>query len=237
MKYFIISLLLFNTMLYAQDKNAIIVNYQNISLVDLNSLDPEFKSDPDKMRIARHFNENYEKSKYTLEVKDLESLFETQIKMSISDKPDILAEIERKKKYYVNQSVFLEQIEFLGELLLIEEKSNSVKWELSSDTKDILGFKCYKAEYTKNGEVPIKIEAWYAPELPFNFGPKGHHGLPGLILETIQNDKLSCKAFSLIYDEDVYVIKPTSGKKITREDFNKKVDDSVKFMLSNSSDN
>lgn len=61
-------------------------------------------------------------------------------------------------------------------------------WVLENEKKIIDGYECYKAtsEYiVKNikGEFRHPVIAWYCPQLPFSFGPKGYYGLPGLILE------------------------------------------------------
>jgi len=37
-----------------------------------------------------------------------------------------------------------------------------------------------KALYNKK---TIEVVAWFAPEIPYNYGPLGYYGLPGLILE------------------------------------------------------
>ncbi len=69
--------------------------------------------------------------------------------------------------------------------LVLYERNNSL-WKITDETKEILGYTCYKATSPLriNGiEVEEEIEAWFAPELPFQFGPSSIHGLPGLILE------------------------------------------------------
>ena len=62
-------------------------------------------------------------------------------------------------------------------------------WELSNETKIIDQFTCFKAILKQDGtnyfgkKTTFITEAWYAPALPYAFGPKGFNGLPGLILE------------------------------------------------------
>ena len=67
--------------------------------------------------------------------------------------------------------------------------TTKLDWELSNETKIIDQFTCFKAILKQNviGRLGNKLvlitEAWYAPALPYAFGPKEFSGLPGLILE------------------------------------------------------
>lgn len=63
------------------------------------------------------------------------------------------------------------------------------KWELHDDTKMIGDYVCFKATtfYTvtnpKGKVFKYDFIAWYAPQLPYKFGPAGYGNLPGLIIE------------------------------------------------------
>lgn len=65
-------------------------------------------------------------------------------------------------------------------------------WKLINETKQIMGYTCYKAEIQskKKGMPNIvnTIYAWYCPQFPFEYGPVGFGKLPGLIFE-LQNNK------------------------------------------------
>lgn len=73
--------------------------------------------------------------------------------------------------------------EFVG------SKLKSSDWKISSEVRKIDNYQCYKAEYsyeyttTKGKLMKRTIIAWFAPELPYAFGPGKFSGLPGLILE------------------------------------------------------
>lgn len=61
-------------------------------------------------------------------------------------------------------------------------------WQMTTETKIIQGYTCYKAHssYTVvRGDriFTFPIIAWFTPEIPYPFGPKGYFGLPGLIME------------------------------------------------------
>ncbi len=67
-----------------------------------------------------------------------------------------------------------------GEAILRNIKKE-LKWTYSKETKEIAGFKCLKASYTKeNGQ---QIIAWYTTEIPIADGPSIYAGLPGLIVQ------------------------------------------------------
>ncbi|SEP89801.1 GLPGLI family protein [Flavobacterium urocaniciphilum] len=85
-------------------------------------------------------------------------------------------------------------------------KSN---WVLTTETKTIENFKCYKAtniyEVT-NGLKTFKhpVTAWYCPEIPLQFGPNGYGNLPGLILELqVRNHVYGAKSINLNSNETV----------------------------------
>lgn len=72
--------------------------------------------------------------------------------------------------------------------VLLEGKTK-INWVIFTESKMISNYVCYKAEFTKsykshNGnDVTEIITAWFAPVLPYQYGPKGYNGLPGLVLE------------------------------------------------------
>lgn len=73
-----------------------------------------------------------------------------------------------------------------GNLFFLNEKQD---WKITSESKKIGEYTCYKAISEKvlmnrNGnEYLSPVEAWFAPALPYSYGPKDFNGLPGLILE------------------------------------------------------
>lgn len=71
-------------------------------------------------------------------------------------------------------------------MFFLNEKQD---WKITSESKKIGVYTCYKAISEKvlvnrNGnEYLSPVVAWFAPELPYSYGPKDFNGLPGLILE------------------------------------------------------
>ena len=74
----------------------------------------------------------------------------------------------------------------IGEVVKID--TLKYNWVITNETKDISGYKCYKAttfRYSDSGVMDEKyaITAWFTPKIPVPYGPNGYGKLPGLILE------------------------------------------------------
>jgi GLPGLI family protein len=124
----------------------------------------------------------------------------------------------------LNQKLVLtnNQLTFFSKEKYVITDSLQTNWVLINESKTIDNYLCYKAMLndnlqTKKGEVI----AWYCPQIPFSFGPKGFGGLPGLILEL--SDKrgvlgLKTLSFNTLIDDKILNIK--GEKTITLEDYN-----------------
>ncbi|MDR3285811.1 MAG: GLPGLI family protein [Prevotellaceae bacterium] len=113
--------------------------------------------------------------------------------------------------------------DFFGKGFLIETELKADEWEITDSTKNIQGYNCTKA-VSKNGETT----AWYCPNLPITDGPV-YTGLPGLVLE-MKSDKLTIITKEISDDADCKIEKPTKGKKISKDDFDKMVEKRMKAM-------
>jgi GLPGLI family protein len=112
---------------------------------------------------------------------------------------------------------------------LIEKKHEKLDWEITTENKIIDGYLCYKAIYlmkfmNRRGiDTSIPIVAWFAPSLPYAYGPKYFNGLPGLILE-LSDRKTTFLASSITISKDKeLVIDFPKGKTISQDDYSKKV--------------
>ena len=132
---------------------------------------------------------------------------------------------------------FLETSDSFGKLFLISGELQPYEWEMTSETKQIGRYSCYKAiakrESTQisisevNGEKEEKeekktqtITAWYTPEIPVTHGPDDYWGLPGLIMEISNGSRvLVCNKVVLNPKEDFSIEIPTKGKKVTDEEY------------------
>lgn len=93
---------------------------------------------------------------------------------------------------------------------LIKYHTNNFEWKLTSESKKIGEYLCFKAEtehvFYWNGKFRrFPVIAWYCPELPYSFGPLRYSNkLPGLILELSQF-KMSYLAEEIILDTTLKV--------------------------------
>ncbi|WP_435416379.1 GLPGLI family protein [Polaribacter aestuariivivens] len=138
-----------------------------------------------------------------------------------------------KKNSYLNQT------EIQGKRFLIKDKLPKYEWELSSETKNIGTYTCYKATFSKevesknitikNGESVEEVKketivttAWYTPQIPLSNGPANYQGLPGLILEVNDGKKIIvCTEIILNPEEKITIQEPEKGKVVSQKKFNK----------------
>jgi GLPGLI family protein len=113
--------------------------------------------------------------------------------------------------------------------ILIDKPREKLIWEITNETKTIGDYLCYKATCIKSftgrdgKEKHTPVTAWFAPSLPYSFGPKEYNGLPGLILEVVENKSIFYASSILIYDGKDREVEFPKGKTITEDDYTKKV--------------
>ena len=87
--------------------------------------------------------------------------------------------------------------EVIGNDLLKFKESLSLNWKLINEEKNISGYTCKKAILEYAGRSWI---AWYVPKIPVSQGPYKFYGLPGLIFEIYDTEKIfSFKAYEVGY--------------------------------------
>lgn len=72
-----------------------------------------------------------------------------------------------------------------------DEEWDKPEWEITDESKEIIGYQCFKATSDYRGR---KWTAWFSPEIPLQDGPWKLCGLPGLILEAAE----SCGEYSYV---------------------------------------
>jgi GLPGLI family protein len=125
---------------------------------------------------------------YELIFNDNKSVFKIKKKMSVDntiDYKDVAGFSDADGEFFTESTkeLRLRKIKAWNNYYII--RSSFSQWELKNQEKKILGYRCFKAVSKKeldNGDS-IEVIAWFAKDLPFNFGPKEFVGLPGLILE------------------------------------------------------
>lgn len=125
-----------------------------------------------------------------------------------------------------NKKENIKHVESMGELYRVLYPFEQYKWQITSETKIIDGYTCYKATTTKatysqlkNRMVTLTPTVWFTPAIPATAGPFGLNGLPGLILEATLNNKTSYAATLIkvdykMKDKKEFII-PTKGKLVT----------------------
>ncbi len=115
---------------------------------------------------------------------------------------------------------------------LIKCNRKKENWEITTESKFIGKYLCYKAIQKipfvdRKGEHKVKeILAWFAPSLPYSYGPKNFYGLPGLILELTENKTTYLASKIELLDEEIKIDFP-KGKTVTKEDYDKKLETSI----------
>jgi GLPGLI family protein len=113
--------------------------------------------------------------------------------------------------------------------VLIQKVYEKKDWEITTESRTIGAYLCYKAIYSKNfigrdgKNKSIPITAWFAPSLPYSYGPKDYNGLPGIIIELQERKTIySATAINLNKEKPLKIVFP-KGKTITEEEYNRKV--------------
>ncbi len=144
---------------------------------------------------------------------------------------------------------FVSKTDIMGKTFLIKDSIPSYQWQLTSETKNIGNYTCYKATFSKdvenismtveNGETKqtkkietITTTAWYTPQIPISNGPTIYHGLPGLILE-INDGKTTivCTEIVLNPSEKITISEPDKGKIVTQAEYDKIRDEKNKELM------
>ena len=124
----------------------------------------------------------------------------------------------------------LNKTEFFGRMFLINGPVTERRWKVTGEKRKIGEFVCQKAELIDTAEVVV---AWFTPQIPVSSGPAGFGQLPGMILEmdiddgqrTIMVTELSIRPVTK--DE---LSKPTKGKKVSKEEFEKIREEKLKEL-------
>ncbi|MEM9687417.1 MAG: GLPGLI family protein, partial [Bacteroidota bacterium] len=122
------------------------------------------------------------------------------------------------------------QTRFNDSTFLVKENYNQYKWVFKNEKKWVLGVECHKAvgsyqEYSTifKKDITVSVTVWYAPSVPFPFGPSGYDGLPGLVLAS-ERDTFYFIATSIRFcSKAAKITPPDTGKRLSRKEFNKMI--------------
>lgn len=135
-------------------------------------------------------------------------------------------------KVYLNfkDNLKIEQKEFMTRTFLIKGVLAKGNWKLTSNQKMILDYPCQEATQIMEEDT---ISAWFTPVIPVSAGPSNYVNLPGLVLEVnINNGKrvIVAQSVTLKVIDKKLIAKPKKGKKVTKEEFRKIVEEKAKEM-------
>ncbi len=222
----------------AQVKNGI-VEYKVTSYSKPNFVNSMYA----KIPVLTKNDAEIKKLVYTLKFNENESIFQADAFMGIDSKKyaKTLRNAGCNETYYNAKAnsghlMFVDDSEF-GPTIV--EYPNNPAWTLTTETKLIANYKCYKATCEKKDFATpgknniLALVAWYCPELPIALGPIGFYGLPGLILE-IEIPKrsavFSASAIKLNVTEKIVINKPNKGKLISETQYRKLVENEIEEM-------
>lgn len=135
-----------------------------------------------------------------------------------------------KGEFFTNleNGLVYEDLPAFGERFVIKHPVITDGWKLYKESKSIGKYLCYKATTTyvvnnSKGRFEFPVVAWYTPEINLPFGPKNYSGLPGLILELQEKDRVFYAdkiSLGKLDEKQRNLIAPSKGKKpITQAEF------------------
>jgi len=90
-----------------------------------------------------------------------------------------------KMNYKEMEILFYDQLPKVT--ILVTDNFPEFDWVITKEIIELAGYRCTKAIATYRGRQWI---AWFAPDIAVPYGPWKLHGLPGLIIEAYDSDKL-----------------------------------------------
>ncbi len=172
--------------------------------------------------------------KFSLDIQNNTSLFYLQESL-ISDLENqmirdfVVGEFYGLSKIYIdkNKDTLVEQLNWPMGKFLKNKKASFIEWEITTETKEINGYQCFKANYIYSepwkGKINSRnVTAWYCPDLPYSFGPIRYNGLPGLILELHEKDITFVVEKIEFLKKDLKIIQPIDGEIYNHEEMSKK---------------
>jgi len=144
------------------------------------------------------------------------------------DRQVVRMRVGADNELYKNYATFkaIELTELGPKKYLIDDSTRQFNWKLdeTGETRKIQGYTCKKAT-TKAPRGPVV--AWYTEEITCPSGPDAWGGLPGMILEVnIADGEMVFSAVEISNKTDKKLVSaPTGGKKITRKEYQKMLED------------
>lgn len=125
--------------------------------------------------------------------------------------------------FFHNKILYTEQV-LAKSKFGMEIEYPSIDWKLDTTKKIILGYICQRATGYFKGR---NYQVWFCPELPFSSGPWKFCGLPGLILEVVDEKKqvfFTAQLVSNVSKKNIFLEKSSRAIKTTAKDYQLVVD-------------
>ncbi|MDN3674886.1 GLPGLI family protein [Flavobacterium branchiarum] len=226
-------LLLFTNLLFAQ--SGIVVYSIQLNIIDDDKAKSELTGEwaelfQKSIEYARKQQFELRFNKNESSFKNIESLNSDP---SFDEKTNTLAKLSYTSAddVYINLSANIE-LRKMHDGTLVHDSINK-NWEILNESKKIGNYLCYKAILStpyvnRYGESRIsKTEAWFAPSLPYSFGPKEFCGLPGLILELVADKLTTFIATKITIEKEYLDIIFPKGKSVTKKEYKQKSQNSA----------
>ncbi len=240
----IIILNMFNTSIYSQINKAEVFYKQTVTKGVFDSITVKEKDQLNNgyLSIVNNSLKKYgDTFEYKLSIINDESQFKHIESLSIDDNLSytIAFNLAEADNYYYNNNSTNEKVvqkPAYGKIYRVSSVIQNSPWILHKESKKIGKYTCYKATTIKivknsSGVFKTVITAWYAPEIPLSFGPKGYGNLPGLII-VLEDNFIKYTVSKLIVNSSLVssIEKPTKGELISETEFEKMVSDTAKRM-------
>ncbi|WP_282040976.1 GLPGLI family protein [Winogradskyella flava] len=189
-------------------------------------------------KLTKYFRLSFNKKESFYESANTNSNNPQQV---ISKDGSVNGEVEfsgaSKSEYYTNLET-AKWLSYKGEYA-VEKSIDTIKtsWNISEETKVILGFTCNKAtkiqdinhrkKITGKDKVTTKVKSkttvWFTTEMPAKLGPAQYNGFPGMVLE-VENYAVKIIAEKISLNPDVVIdINKHKDKKIITSEEHKKI--------------
>ena len=163
------------------------VHYTRTEVYDTTKRDSRFFKDPVILRIGKDKSVFFGTKRFwkdSIKAVDPATFWEIDRARVMSDKRDDTQLLSSHYWSYIYKNIpegkVTERDYFDMERWQYTEDWEKPEWEISDESKEIIGYQCFKAIADYRGR---KWTAWFAPEIPIQEGPWKLGGLPGLILE------------------------------------------------------
>jgi len=223
---FVVLLFISSNIMFSQNGHAV-YGIKYADYVKMNYNFNKANSDINKMArsLLKGLNKENESIQFDLFFNKKESIFQLQNKLNIDNENSTTIAVSNSKGvFYNNSKERLRQVNSYGSTFIVKYNViNEDNWNLLSENRKIGKYNCFKAlnSYNIDGET-FEVEAWYTPEIPLKYGPKGFYNLPGLIIELTITNRTKITYFLKtiqIKSSKVKIKKPKKGKKISKKEY------------------